>query len=80
VYIACAAAVLAACWVRLLMGWTAGQRSRTLAAAASIVVPLVVLIWAAKGPLQPNWSHKAGTPAHVTSSPPSNGAALETGP
>jgi sulfoxide reductase heme-binding subunit YedZ len=80
VYIACAAAVLAACWVRLLMGWNAGDRSRVLAAAASIVVPLLVMVWAAKGPLQPGWSQKAGTPAHVITSPPSNGAALEPGP
>jgi sulfoxide reductase heme-binding subunit YedZ len=73
VYLACFGVVLFACWWRIAAGWPAHrQGSRLAAALASVVVPLVVLLWAVGGPLQPGWAHKAGTPASILGSTPTS--------
>jgi predicted ferric reductase len=66
IYIVCAVIVLLACWWRIAIGWPAdAQRGRLAAALASVVLPVVVVVWAFVGPLQPGWAHKAGTPASI---------------
>jgi methionine sulfoxide reductase heme-binding subunit len=69
VYVACALAVLVACWCRLAIGWPTNAGARVLAGVASVVVPIVVIGWALAGPLEPGWAKRAGTPA-----PPSSGS------
>jgi predicted ferric reductase len=65
------AAVLVAVWWRL---WNsrhadpAYASARAAAAVASVMVPLVVVVWLVAGPLRPGWSSRAGTPkAQITS-------------
>jgi hypothetical protein len=69
--LACLGAVLAAVWWRLWKSRDAGPAyaaTRAWAAVASVVVPLVVVVWLVVGPLRPGWASRAGTPkAQVTS-------------
>jgi methionine sulfoxide reductase heme-binding subunit len=74
VYIACAAAVLVACWCRLAIGWPANAGARVLAGIASVVLPILIIGWALAGPLQAGWAKRAGTPASITSSSTSSAA------
>ncbi len=61
----CLAAVVLAVWWRL---WNSRRAApgyagvRATAAVASVVVPIVVIVWLVVGPLQPGWSVRAGTP------------------
>jgi methionine sulfoxide reductase heme-binding subunit len=73
VYVACAAAVLVACWCRLAIGWPTHAGTRILAGVASLVVPILVIGWALSGPLQTGWAQRAGTPAPVASSSTGDG-------
>ena len=66
IYVACAALVLAACWWRIAVGWPAHIRPRLAALVASLLVPLIVLIWTFSGPLQHGWSQRAGAPSAPT--------------
>jgi sulfoxide reductase heme-binding subunit YedZ len=63
VELACLAAVVVAVWWRVVSGWSAAPQRRSLAAAAAILAPLVIIGWAYAGPLQPGWARRAGTPA-----------------
>jgi hypothetical protein len=49
----------------LWKGWTWPPEYapvRAAAAVASVVVPVVVVVWLVVGPLRPGWSSRAGTP------------------
>lgn len=68
-YAACTAAVLAALWWRLAREWSPQNAVvRGSALAASVVVPVVVVGWAATGPLHAGWARKAGTPSNLLAS------------
>ncbi|HET9076501.1 MAG TPA: ferric reductase-like transmembrane domain-containing protein [Acidimicrobiales bacterium] len=68
VYVICTLTVVAALWWRLATGWASGNQAvRGTAVAASIVVPLLVAVWAAAGPLHTGWARRAGTPASLLS-------------
>jgi predicted ferric reductase len=59
------AAVVITVWWRLWKSRAAGPEYapvRAAAAVVSVVVPLVVVIWLAAGPLRPGWAVRAGTP------------------
>ena len=60
--LACAAAVVLSVLWRVGSAAGAPPRMRLGAAAAALVVPLGILIWAASGPLQRGWAARAGTP------------------
>lgn len=62
---ACLAAVLVAVWIRLAVGWPSHARLRVTAGALSAVLPVIVVVWLAVGPLAPGWASRAGTPKHV---------------
>jgi sulfoxide reductase heme-binding subunit YedZ len=62
IYVACAAVVIAVCWWRIAVGWPAHLRPRLAALIASVLVPLIVVIWTFSGPLQHGWAQRAGTP------------------
>ncbi|MDQ6613391.1 MAG: ferric reductase-like transmembrane domain-containing protein [Actinomycetota bacterium] len=65
VSLGCLAAVLLAVWWRLWKSRSAAREpSRTWAAAAvaSVLVPVIMVVWLVVGPLQPRWSVRAGTP------------------
>ena len=68
VYVACAAVVLVACWCRLAIGWPTNAGTRVMAGVASILVPILVIVWAMSGPLESGWARRAGTPAPAASS------------
>jgi len=67
VYVACAAAVLVACWCRLAIGWPANAGTRVAAGVASVLVPILVFVWAMSGPLESGWARRAGAPAPAAS-------------
>ena len=73
VYVICALVVLVSCWCRLAIGWPTNAGARVAAGVASVLVPLVVIVWAVAGPLEPGWAKRAGTPAPPSST--STGAA-----
>lgn len=62
---ACAAAVALAIAERLVRGAWRTIPVRLVAAATTIAVVLAVCGWAARGPLQPGWAARAGTPAAI---------------
>jgi predicted ferric reductase len=63
--LACAAAVTATVSWRLTYGWPAHRAAR-LAGAIAVVVALVLGgTWLSRGPLQPGWARKAGSPTVV---------------
>ena len=66
-YVACIAAVILAAWWRLAVGWRdhVGVRLGTL--AATLVAPVVLVVWLSSGPLAAGWSRRAGTPASILS-------------
>lgn len=69
VYVVCAAAVVAALWWRLAVGWTASNSAvRGTAVVASLVIPIVIAAWTAGGPLRSGWARKAGTPSSLLAS------------
>jgi hypothetical protein len=59
--VACVAAVGWAAWWRLSL--TTNQLGRTTGALALAVLPLLTVVFALFGPLQPGWARRAGTPA-----------------
>jgi predicted ferric reductase len=62
VYVACAAIVIAAAWWRVAIGRSMDPRLRISGLVASILVPLLIAVWAVNGPLQHGWARRAGTP------------------
>lgn len=61
----CAAAVVAAGAWRLVQGWPSGAGARVLGGAAGALGILVIVAWAATGPLRPGWARRAGTPGSL---------------
>jgi sulfoxide reductase heme-binding subunit YedZ len=71
--VACVGAVILALWWRLATGWPDRVGVRVSALLASIMAPILLLVWLASGPLAAGWARRAGTPAsllvHVSSTP-----------
>jgi sulfoxide reductase heme-binding subunit YedZ len=65
VYAACLAAVVAAVWWRLSIGWERSPGIRTAILGATFVLPLALFAWMRTGPLASNWARRSGTPASV---------------
>jgi sulfoxide reductase heme-binding subunit YedZ len=63
VNVGCLAAVVAALWWRLAVGWPAQRQRRTLAAVASVAVPLAIVGWMVAEPMRAGWARRAGTPS-----------------
>lgn len=62
----CVAAVLAAVWWRLAVGWQRDSaRIRTAVLGATFVLPLALVGWLRTGPLANGWARRSGTPASV---------------
>lgn len=66
--VGCLAAVLAALWWRLAAGWPSARGARLGGLAASIVVPLVLVVWYGNGPGRAGWARRAGTPTLLLAS------------
>jgi len=63
---ACVAAVLAAVWWRLAVGWREDRAGiRTALLGMTFVLPLALLGWLRAGPLATGWARRSGTPASV---------------
>ncbi|MCL2551030.1 MAG: ferric reductase-like transmembrane domain-containing protein [Actinomycetia bacterium] len=58
-YAACLAAVLGAVWWRLVRAGRRSRRIRWWAVPATGIVPALLAVFLATGPLQPGWSHRA---------------------
>jgi DMSO/TMAO reductase YedYZ heme-binding membrane subunit len=65
---ACLAAVVVALWWRLAAGWPSLAGVRLTGLAASVAVPLVVVLWYTGGPGHAGWARRAGTPARLLAS------------
>jgi predicted ferric reductase len=75
--LACVAAVVAAvCW-RLTYGWPAHRAARVAGAIAMVLALVAGGTWLSRGPLQPNWAKRAGSPTLVR--PDSAGSSHKTG-
>jgi DMSO/TMAO reductase YedYZ heme-binding membrane subunit len=61
VFVACTASVVAALAWRLVSGRARTSGRRVGGAVAGAAVLLVIVVFAAVGPLRPGWSHRAGT-------------------
>jgi sulfoxide reductase heme-binding subunit YedZ len=72
IYLGCTSVVLGACWWRIAVGWPEHRGGRTVAAVASVAIPLAVLAWTVSGPLQAGWAHRAGTPPSLLHSVSAN--------
>lgn len=87
-YVACTVAVVAALWWRLAKNWS-GEHApvRGVALGASVMIPILVAVWTATGPLHAGWARRAGTPASLLASgrtaprsaPPANSGAAAGG-
>jgi predicted ferric reductase len=71
--LACVAAVTAAvCW-RLSYGWPAHRTARVAGAIAVVLALIAGGTWLSRGPLQPGWARKAGSPTLVRPNSASSG-------
>jgi Ferric reductase like transmembrane component len=79
----CVGAVILALWWRLAIGWPDHVGVRVSALLASIVAPILLVVWLASGPLAAGWAVRAGTPAsllvHVSSTPTTGAAPASSG-
>jgi methionine sulfoxide reductase heme-binding subunit len=66
--IACVAAVVGSVLWRVTAARDAHSGVRAAAAAAALVIPLAVFLWARTGPLRPGWASAAGTPKTLLAS------------
>ena len=64
-YVVCIAAVTVAVWWRLAVGWPQHVGVRLTALAATVLAPIVLVVWLGAGPLAAGWSRRAGTPASI---------------
>jgi hypothetical protein len=64
----CVAVVVVAVLVRVTSARDAPVGIRVGAAAAALLVPLAVFVWAREGPLRPGWAAAAGTPKTLLAS------------
>ena len=74
-YVACIAAVILAVWWRLAVGWRDNVGVRLGALGATVVAPIVLVVWLGSGPLAAGWSRRAGTPASILARVTSSNAA-----
>ncbi|MBY8876234.1 ferric reductase-like transmembrane domain-containing protein [Actinacidiphila acidipaludis] len=58
-YAACVAAVLGAVWWRLARAGAGSRRVRWWVLPATGIVPVLLVVFLATGPLRPGWSHRA---------------------
>jgi len=63
--VVCVAAVVAAGIWRLAQGWPSAPSMRMAIAATGLVVLTVGTAWTIRGPLQPGWARRAGTPRNL---------------
>jgi len=61
----CVIVVIVAVIARATSGWPAHAGARTVALAASAIVPIGLLAWLPSGPLAAGWAKRAGTPASL---------------
>src|ERR1700722_14708205 len=62
IYVACAAAFIAAVLARVVIGWPERARLRLAATGALAAFAIGLAIWLPGGPLGAGWSRRAGTP------------------
>jgi DMSO/TMAO reductase YedYZ heme-binding membrane subunit len=75
--LACVAGVTAAvCW-RLSYGWPSHRAARVAGAVVVVLALVAGGTWLSRGPLQPGWARKAGSPTLVK--PASAGSAQQAG-
>jgi len=79
-YVVCVAAVILAVWWRLAVGGRAHVGVRLGALGATVVAPIVLLVWLGAGPLAAGWSRRAGTPASILARVTSSNAAPPASP
>jgi hypothetical protein len=63
--VVCVAAVIISLWWRLATGWPDHVGVRVSALLASIVAPILLLVWLVSGPLAAGWARRAGTPTSL---------------
>ncbi len=66
--VACVALVIVAVWWRLSRAPQDRVGVRVGGLAATIVVPLLLVVWLVSGPLADGWAHAAGTPSRLLAS------------
>ncbi len=64
-YVACVVAVIAAAWWRLATGWPERPGVRIAGLSASLLAPILLVVWLAGGPLAAGWARRAGTPDSI---------------
>jgi sulfoxide reductase heme-binding subunit YedZ len=64
--VACVAVIAGLTGWRLAYGWPANAGARLAGALALVLALIAGGAWLVAGPLAPNWAHRSGTPAHVT--------------
>src|SRR5581483_2489459 len=57
--------VVLAVWWRVAVGWPDHLGERLAGLAASVVAPVLLVVWLGGGPLAAGWARKAGTPARL---------------
>ena len=67
--VVCTAAVLSSVVWRVATARDGAPGFRVGSAAAALVVPIVVFVWAQSGPLQRGWAARAGTPKRLLRNP-----------
>jgi hypothetical protein len=77
-YGTCVAAVVAAVWWRLAQAWPVTRRIRWWVLSVTGLIPVLLGVFLATGPLRPGWSHRAA--ATFPSRPPASSAPLAPGP
>lgn len=70
----CLIAVIAAVCARAGFGWPQRRGVRTGAVAATIALPVALVIWLPSGPLAAGWASRAGTPLIASTATPPAGA------
>jgi methionine sulfoxide reductase heme-binding subunit len=73
IYVACAAAFIAAVLIRVVIGWPGRPRLRLAAVGTLAAFAIGLAVWLPGGPFGPDWARRAGTPAsllpHTVSAP-----------
>jgi hypothetical protein len=73
IYVACAAAFIAAVLARVVIGWPERARLRLAAIGTLVAFVIGLAVWLPSGPLGAGWARRAGTPPsllpHTVSAP-----------
>jgi DMSO/TMAO reductase YedYZ heme-binding membrane subunit len=77
VTVGCVGAVILAVWWRVVAGWPVPLAPRLAGLGATLVVPIIVAVWASSGPLETGWARRAGTPSSLLAS---SGSSATSGP